>query len=697
MPADREVPGPAAAGRSGGAPRAVRRGMGRRFRRRLGFLLLIGLAFIAMSVASVLLPRSLPMARSRGFDAHELEPNLGWLNTDRPLRFDGDLRGRVVLLDFWTSGCANCQNAIPMLRALEEKYKDEPVVFIGVHSAKFTGEGDRASIRNAVLSAGITHPVVIDADKSIWDAYRVDAWPTFILIGSDGKVIGGIQGEGSGLILDLFIQRGLTHGRQRGDLAEGRPTIDHAAMIAPASGLWFPGKVHAVAPSGGEPGRVFIADTAHHRVLVATWPDAEGRAALIARVGSGERGLVDGAGGEASFNEPRGMAWDATVRALYVADTMNHAVRAIDGRDWSVRTIVGNGSASPDRGGGGAGRDQSLNSPWDVALEPGGSLLVAMAGVHQLWRVEVGSGVARAVAGSGRENSFDASLEDAALAQPSGLAFSADGSRAYFADAESSSVRVADLEQDAVRTIVGYRVESMTRSGLFEFGDVDGAFPVARLQHPLGVTLLRDGRLLVADSYNDALKIVEPSEQTSARWSAVPSDLMLDQPAGIHAAGGRVFVADTNHHRIVMIDEATGEWRELSISGLGDPAGVPEDAIEAVAAVDADGTVTIELDPALPTGAKLNAEFPSSVRVTRLGVDGGAARVVAQRSEARGELPVRVGLEAGAFEAGDRLLVELSLAYCFDDAGVCLPGEAAWIVRTEAGDARAVRLTATIE
>ena len=120
--------------------------------------------------------------------APELEGGRGWLNTDRPLSIAG-LRGKVVLLDFWTYGCVNCMHVIPDLRALEEKYSRQLVV-IGVHSAKFENERDTENIRHIVLRYGLEHPVVNDADFRIWRAYTVRAWPTLVLIDADGYIVG---------------------------------------------------------------------------------------------------------------------------------------------------------------------------------------------------------------------------------------------------------------------------------------------------------------------------------------------------------------------------------------------------------------------------------------------------------------------------------------------------------------------------
>ncbi len=642
-------------------------------------------------------------------DAPELEPNLGWLNTDRPLRLSDELKGHVVLLDFWTYCCINCLHVIPDLKYLEAKYADEPFVVIGVHSAKFTAEGERDRIRNAMFRYGIEHPVVVDDSFAIWRKYRARAWPTFVLIGADGKIIGQTAGEGRRELLDEAIARALEFAREHGTLAERRVEFDLDAQVRPATGLNYPGKVRVLRAHGDRPAMLAIADSANHRVVLTTYPDAEGRSSVLRVIGGKDAGFADGLAADARFNKPEGMAYDAEGGRLFVADRGNHAVRAIDMATFSVGTLVGAGEQSYDRVGGGSGREQALSSPWDLELSPdGGTLYIAMAGPHQIWATDLESLETRAIAGSGIENSFDAPAPEAALAQPSGLAISRDGLRLYFADSESSGIRVVDFgaEPAEVRTIVGYRTPSLRENGLFYFGDVDGVYPEAQLQHPLCVTLIDapEGELLlIADSYNDKIKLIDPAEQRSTTWAGGGNEsehrLRLYEPAGVdfNPDDSRLFVADTNNHRIVMIEaEAPGDfreraWREVMIAGLSrDADAEPEGALRVSAPVDVGRAFSIRVTADLAEGARLNPEFPATVRVRTPG-DGGGYKVVAQRTVTRPSLPLVVdGIE---LSGTDTLIVEASMAYCFDDESVCLPLELSWVVTLTPGPAREVVLT----
>jgi thiol-disulfide isomerase/thioredoxin len=396
-------------------------------------------------------------------NAPDFPPGVEWLNTDRPLSLR-DLRGKVVLLDFWTYCCINCMHIIPDLKKLEEKYAKELVV-IGVHSAKFPGERETENIRQAILRYEIEHPVINDSAMEIWQQYAVRAWPTLMLIDPDGKVIGYKTGEGVYEPFDQLISKVIGEFDAKGKINRSPLDLKLERHKTPASMLAFPGKVLADEKSG----KLFIADSNHNRVVVLSLKDYS----VIDVIGTGEMGMSDGSFESATFNHPQGMAFDG--KALYVADTENHAIRRVDFDGRSVRTIAGTGKqADRIEQFGGQGRSVALNSPWDLVLHSG-TLYIAMAGPHQLWRMNPETGGIVPYAGTGREARIDGPLDESALAQPSGL--TTDGKKLYFADSEVSAIRSADLDPK------GY-VETIVGQGLFDFGDKDGRGDEVRLQHP---------------------------------------------------------------------------------------------------------------------------------------------------------------------------------------------------------------------
>ena len=117
-----------------------------------------------------------------------LDGGTEWLNTSKPIDLK-DLRGKVVLLDFWTYCCINCIHVLPDLKFLEQKYGNQLVV-IGVHSAKFDNEKLSDNIRDAILRYEIKHPVVNDSEMLIWKKFDTRSWPTLALIDPEGKFVG---------------------------------------------------------------------------------------------------------------------------------------------------------------------------------------------------------------------------------------------------------------------------------------------------------------------------------------------------------------------------------------------------------------------------------------------------------------------------------------------------------------------------
>ncbi len=483
--------------------------------------------------------------------APELDGGVAWLNTAGPLHLK-DLRGKVVVLDFWTLCCINCIHTLPDLARLEKKYANELVV-VGVHSAKFNNERSTASIRKAILRYEVHHPVVNDAEMRIWQAYDVQSWPSLYLIDPEGYLIGYARGEGNYNALDQAIGRLVAIHRAKKTLNE-KPLRFELAREEGASPLFFPGKVLADAASG----RLFIADSTHHRIVIT---DLEGKKVAVA--GTGVPGRADGPFAAASFNDPQGLALDGD--KLYVADRKNHLLRVLDLKAQTVGTLAGTGEQGQDRESGGPARQVGLNSPWDLLLA-GRQLYIAMAGHHQIWKLDLSSGELAPFAGDGRENILDGAPAAAMFAQPSGL--TTDGKNLYVADSEVSALRAVPLDgKGPVRTLVG--------SGLFVFGDVDGAGDKVRLQHALGVAWA-DGKLFVADTYNSKLKAYDPKTREcrtvlggeAAGWLGTPP---FNEPAGISYAAGKLYLADTNAHRIRVVDLKTNAVSTLKLQGVEAP------------------------------------------------------------------------------------------------------------------------------
>ncbi|MFD7878875.1 NHL domain-containing thioredoxin family protein, partial [Streptomyces sp. NPDC059766] len=467
-------------------------------------------------------PAAVPRRRAR-VRAPELIGKGGWLNTGGRKLTLADLRGKCVVVDFWTFCCINCLHVLDELRELEEKHRDT-VVIVGVHSPKFVHEAEHQAVVDAVERYGVEHPVLDDPELATWKQYAVRAWPTLVVIDPEGYVVAQHAGEGHAHAIARLVEELEAEHEAKGTLRRG-----DGPYVAPEpepTVLRFPGKA-LLLPSG----TFLVSDTTRHQ-LVELAEDGE---TVLRRIGSGARGFADGTADTATFNEPQGLTLlDGDV---VVADTVNHALRRLDLSTGEVTTLAGTGSqwwqGSPSSG---PAREVDLSSPWDVAVF-GGRVWIAMAGVHQLWAYDPAAGTVAVAAGTTNEGLVDGPGDEAWFAQPSGLAATAD--RLWLADSETSALRWVDLD-GVVHTAVG--------TGLFDFGHRDGDAGQALLQHPLGVTALPDGSVAVADTYNHALRRYDPA---TGEVSTLATDLR--EPSDAVLAGEDIVVVESARHRLTRL------------------------------------------------------------------------------------------------------------------------------------------------
>jgi len=139
--------------------------------------------------------------------APELAPGT-WINSE-PLTLKS-LRGRVVLIEFWTFGCYNCRNTLPFVKAWHERYASKGLTVIGVHSPELDGEEKIDNVQREVASLGIHYPVVTDNDYETWREYNVNAWPTIFILDKTGKIRWAHVGEGAYDDAEKLIQKLLT-------------------------------------------------------------------------------------------------------------------------------------------------------------------------------------------------------------------------------------------------------------------------------------------------------------------------------------------------------------------------------------------------------------------------------------------------------------------------------------------------------
>ncbi len=635
----------------------------------------------------------------RKFPAPSLEGGIGWLNTSGEITLK-DLRGKVVLLDFWTYCCINCIHVLPDLKYLEQKY-DKQLVVIGVHSAKFNNEKETENIRQAIVRYEIEHPVINDAEMTVWRKFDVHSWPTLVMIDPEGNYCGFVAGEGQRELLDTVIGKVVEFHRAKKTLDETPIRFDLEREKHEPGPLKYPGKV--LADSAGN--RLFISDSNHNRIVIAS---LDGR--LIDVVGTGQMGSADGDYKTAQFDHPQGMA--LVGETLYVADTENHLLRTVDLNTKTVSTLAGTGQQARGREPGGALRTLALNSPWDL-VHVDGILYIAMAGPHQLWAHRLGTDRIGFFSGTGREDIIDGPHTQAAYAQTSGMV--SDGTFLYVCDSEGSSIRKVSLDpRGGVATIAGTHDLPRGRS-LFEFGDVDGVGERARLQHPLGIALAGQ-TLFIADTYNHKIKTIDLKTRRVTSWlgDSQRGDTLdpprFSEPSGLAIVGNQMFIADTNNHRIVVADLMTKALTPFVVQGLEPPAPVekrvafepPKDVIDVVPqTLAADKTLPVRVSITLPEGYKLNPDSPVAWRVQSEAPQTlVAAEQLGTKQEAQvlpeGEILIDVPLQSATGQA--TLLLTVTYGYCRDGVGgVCKLGVTSWKVPVNLAaqsDQRDVKLSA---
>ena len=488
---------------------------------------------------------------SKVVKAPEFPSDFDWLNTEEPLSLE-KLRGHIIILDFWTYCCINCMHTLPVLAELEKKYEDKPVVFIGVHSAKFFNEKDQKNIEQAVMRYEILHPVLVDKEMTVWKKFGVSGWPTIVIIDPNGTLVYRQSGEGQKEIIEDTIDVLLEKHEKSHTLARGPIRITRT-LQKNNTVLSFPGKISI------STGRLAISDSNHNRIIVT---DFSGKIKHV--IGSGKIGVTDGKFSEATFSRPQGVAWKDDL--IFVADTENHLIRIIDLQNHQVTTPVGTGKQGPWISPGGKSKETAISSPWDLTIKDN-LVFIAMAGNHQIWIYDINTNLVKPFAGNGHENIIDGNRMEAQLAQPSGIFIH--NNVIYFADSETSSVREIDLRTGYVKTIVGH--------GLFIFGHKDGNLDEALFQHPLGLCATSN-RIFVADTYNSAIRVIDlDSEKVSTLVGKHGMEgickiddpncdtLGLYEPSDVELYEDKLYISDTNNHLIRVYDLKSNVLQTLDL------------------------------------------------------------------------------------------------------------------------------------
>lgn len=470
-----------------------------------------------------------------------------WLNVSRPLKIH-DLKNRVVLLDFWTYSCVKCTSVLSQIKKLEQQFGSKLTV-IGVHSGMFDNGKDLSVIKKAILKNKIDYPVVNDADLKIWNNFKINAWPSLVLIDPYGKVKKTYVGVKESMNIASDVKKMIS--KHEYTIDRTPLPIDLERSRIANNVLSFPTKIEysgKFSYKSHQAAAIFIANSSNNNIVVTSLLGE-----IILKIGSGQDGSDDGDFGSASFSSPHGLLYRKG--KLYVADTGSHSLREVDFETGKVTTLVGLGKR------GGIIEDQTheankveLSSPTDIEFFPDyNNIVIANSGTNQLLTYNIEKKIIDVLAGNGQEGMSDGVYPDNSLAQTSDL--SSYGKNLYFLDAKSSSLRVLDHEKN-VKTLIG--------QGIGKSGYKNGTKKNALMQHPSGLTVDDTGAYIV-DSFNHAVRKYDLQSKSiknlfggKKRGDGVGSKkkVEFDEPEGIISALGKFYIVDSNNNRVLAVNRA---------------------------------------------------------------------------------------------------------------------------------------------
>lgn len=463
-------------------------------------------------------------------------PDMAWANTSTPPTLEAN-RGRVVLMAFWTYSNINSQHVMAHMRELQTKYENS-IAVIGIHCPRFSQEQDAANVLKAVNRWHIRAPVAVDSGFACWQRYGVNAWPSVLVLDTQGRVRHLFEGDRQGDTLENLVDQLLSEAAMDEFQPPGR--TQPPRMPEAKTTMSFPSGVAAAK------GAVFVSDSGNNRVLELA-PDGR----VLRVFGSGNVGLWDGFLDNCGFNSPSGLIYYD--QHLYVADTGNHAIRRINLMTGEVETLAGNGKV---------GREPVKNytdlrqiplaSPTGLALK-GAELFIAMTGMNQIWKLQLDMGAISWLAGCGQAMVADGPAERAAFAGPRGVAVS--GNYLLVTDADGSAIRQIDRRSGQVQTLIG-------ADGEYSYGNHDGDRRHARLQYPTGIAVEPGlDEAWIIDSFNGQLRHLD----LASGELQTPDFLTMNEPVAIALDNAAAWIVNTNEHSLIKLDLHARRGEEVNV------------------------------------------------------------------------------------------------------------------------------------
>ncbi len=581
-------------------------------------LLIVACLMVAWSVYSILSSLFVGVNFSSSdivkiFSDNDNKSRKVWFNTAKPLEKE-DVKDKIILLNFWSYSCVKCLQLIPELKKLQDEYGNK-LAIISVHSPKFSNEKNEGGIRKAIIRHDITNPVINDADLKIWNQYQVKLWPTLILFNTNGK----IYDQYFDLNDSKSIERALSdtkkllnrynHQLSRNSLPiilEKNRLISN--VLESPTKIKYSAKFDYKSYSGAA---IFIANSAKNTIIISSISGE-----ILAQIGSGKSGKEDGSFSDASFDLPQGLLYHND--KLYVADTNNHLIREVDFKSEKVTTILGSGNIglpiTSDKKI--AAKKVDLASPTDIEFFPNRQFIaIANSASDQILSYDVEKKEVSVLAGSGKEGNEDGKLPNNSLAQTSDLV--AYSNKLYFIDSKSNSLRYLN-NQGVVETLIKGKLQSSQNNK---------NSPQNRdaLQNPTGLEI-DDSGIYISDSFDHQIKKYNQTTNdltvlvgNQQNGDSLGTRTSFDEPNGIISIMDRLYVADKNNNRIVVLDRGS---LVSSLLDIMPPLKLPQESLaeylpnlQTLPAINvkADNLVTLEI--AIEHGYKINEMGPSFINL----------------------------------------------------------------------------------
>lgn len=469
-----------------------------------------------------------------------------WLNVVEPLK-NSDLKGKIVVLHFWSYSCTSCIESIEKLKELDSQNPDS-IAIIGIHAPIFDNEKSYSSVKKAVIHHEISYPVINDSNLDLAKKFDAKANPTFLIYGLNGKLNKKYVGANS-------IKEVSEHVKKMID--KNKFSINHSKLpivleknINITNLLTSPTKIIYVEKFSYKNIEIpvfIVANSGQNSILVVNMTGE-----IILKIGSGLKGMVDGDVVEARFSYPQGILYYN--KNLYIADTGNNSIRLFDFENQKVKTLIGSG----ERGEiiqvkKSEIKNIDLSAPTDLEFFPDKSnIAISNSGTNQILIFDIKNKTIAILAGNGESGEDDGVYPENSLAQTSDMTVY--GDKLYFVDGMTSSLRV--LNKDGVlKTLY-----STQKSPNF----------AKKLQNPKAL-IVDDTGVYIADSFNHVIRKYDFGSQQlnnllgSSKGENVGTQTSFDEPSGIVAIIDKFYVVDSNNNRIIAVNRANGSSTLLDI------------------------------------------------------------------------------------------------------------------------------------